>query len=251
MITLFTPFCGRMWALERYFAFLEALQWNHRDIRLVFWDNSCRDDFNRRLSTFLTGPVGAEYGEKILLKHNGRAGFLMGDYRTSNEEFANFTGHARTRRARAVGEVTAAAYNRMREVASGTDAALTVEDDVEPPPDALAQLIEAKRTHGAQLATAVVWSRCHNYPFVRPKHPTRNARRGVERIRYCGFGCLLIDGAFLDRLTFRAHVHPSRRLRRPWSTDRAMWRELHDTDAIGVVNWTVRCRHWSKDGTWR
>ena len=237
-VALFTPLAGRAWALTRYLHFLRTLEWDHGRIHLVLYDNSCSDAFAARIKGFL---AECDYGATTYFKDDARIGDATGDS-LSNAEVANLDGYGRARTAEAVSVATARAYNRMlRLVSDSADLVFVVEDDVEPPSDALKRLVEAMGRRS--FATGVYQSRYYRGPVVSPNKRPEDGR-DVVVIERCGFGCLLVRRGALRNFVFRPKVGDTIR-----GTDPVMCRDLKALGHTGVCDWGVQCNHWQADGT--
>jgi hypothetical protein len=147
----------------------------------------------------------------------------------------------RGRTGREVNRAVAAAWAELSRDLS-TAWALCLEDDIEPPDDAISRLMESA-TDELDAVSACYRSRATDRHWVLRDHPSRNIPdrdegRGVQRIAGSGFGCLLIRGEILAR-------HPFEQLSGEGWYD---WR-FFDVENVRVAcDWSLRCGHHMMSG---
>ena len=255
-VAVFTPFCGRSWAVDRYFDFLSRLEWDHGLIHLVFYDNSADPDFADILKDYLRG---CDYGATTYFTDVERIAPALdpglGASELSNAQVADFGKDGRIRSHEPMGRTTSRIYNRMLALLS-EPLVWIIEDDVEPPPDALARLVHALWPRERAFASGLVMSRFHGTPFAaratdwaRGEFAGLTPAPGVRPVDATGFGCILLRRAALADIVFRPILGDVRRIYRQ-STDYSMCRDLARLGYKGVIDWDCVCKHWNQDGSW-
>ena len=235
-VTLFSPLSGRPGAWEGLCEWLEAQSWPRSQCRLVLADTSQSDEFHGRVRSWL---LGSGYPDVRLYRQSVGAERLAELPRRAHES--------------AVTLACQRLYARMaRELA--TPYVLVVEDDVVPPPDALARLFESLDSRTAAVSGAylgrhalppalVAWSGGGAVPI---------AAREPLAVSGSGFGCLLLRRAVLAGETFATGTGG----RSHWY-DHAFGARVAARGLRWVLDPRVRCAHlgapeWpSRSGEWR
>ncbi|MCX6908422.1 MAG: glycosyltransferase family A protein [Verrucomicrobia bacterium] len=241
MVAIVTLFCGRQWALERYFRWIAALNWNRENLHVVALDNSASSAFSGKLTQ--------------ALRDCGLAFSYVADptHIVSGLSAATF---ASKREARSHHSYLLAAHMaRLYAVARthmphGTDFIWTVEDDVEPPSDALHHLLLGLyRYPKAGVVTGCARSRFEDQWILRKGgHPLLSAPAPdtYEPVDATGFYCALFRFPVWDAIAFR----PTR----DWSLRNCAydWAAMSDIIQSGwrvLAAGSVRCKHWQADGS--
>jgi len=250
-LAIVTPFAGRQWALERWLKWIAEQSFDHERVSIVALDNSCDPSFGHYLRTWLARadyqsfayhavPVGLE-------ARAAEAGveWQAGDTADSGRE-------ARTRIQLAVAHATAANLAILQRI-TWADDILIVEDDVEPPLDAVEQLRGELWPREIAGVSGVVRSRWSRQPIaydIESLSPLKLVRvdvgATVRPIGAVGFGCLLIRAAALRQIVPRpAPEYDGRNL----GTDYAICRDLAALGWRLKLHGGVVCRHYSPDGS--
>lgn len=242
MVAIVTLFSGREWALDPYFEFLREIDWNRENLHVVALDNSNDPEFSRDLKMRL-----AECG--LAFSYAADRSQALPDVDAS--EFAASREH-RSANAYTLASHLARLYAVARQhVPSGADFVWSVEDDIQPPKDALHEL--CKGLLRQPVAGAI--SGCARSRFEDQWILWQNGRaltRPLKAGEYIpvdatGFYCTLMRRAVFESIAFR----PTR----DWSTKNCAydWAAVHDIIQSGsrvFAAGSVRCRHWQADGTW-
>lgn len=241
LIALVTLFSGRTWALASYTRFLRELQWNKRNIVLVAVDNSGDAGFKAKLETMMreSGCV------HILVPDGTRA--VAG---VSSERFAADP-RLRQRHNYELAVQMARLYAVARQfVPAAATHVWTIEDDIEPPPDALKHLIFglyrfpqagmigglARSRFGARW---VAWD--NGKPFEAP--PPGDYKEATET----GFLCALFPRFIWDALAFKPGPGvPAGNV----AYDHTACRDIRNMGRKVFIAGSVHCKHWQQDGTW-
>ena len=250
-VTLFTPFCGRDWMLDRYFKFLETQAFNHNRIKLCFYDNSCNPEFEKRLRQFLSQ---CDYPQTQYIRDDSKCFDGI-----TQQEFAGGDASVRVQREATVHRQLTRIYNRMTSETT-TDLIWLVEDDIVPPADALYQLFDGLGYGDAAVAGCVLsrfrhkptaWRMLSLDPWKLEETDEPNeeqlaaAEWNTEAMGQVGGGCLLLKTAALRQVVFRPCAVPPNSWR-GW--DAALGYDLNHLGWGVHVNWRVRCQHWQKIG---
>ncbi len=240
-VAVVTLFSGRRWALDRYFQWLEQLQWQRKRLHLVAVDNSNDPEFSRALKErLMKTDLSFSY-----VPEPGQA--LAG---TGAAELAGSRTH-RSRHAYTLATHLARLYAVARQhMPAGADFIWSVEDDIEPPVDGLHHLVKGLFQYpdaGAISGCArsrfenqwILWNQ--NKPLPEPPRADRYAP-----IDAAGFYCLLVRRSVFDAIAFR----PTR----DWSLQNCAydWAATHDIVQSGrkvLASGSVRCKHWQEDGS--
>jgi glycosyltransferase involved in cell wall biosynthesis len=240
MIAIVTLFSGRKWALDRHFEWLARLDWQRENLHVVALDNSNDADFSRTL--------------KAKLADCGLAFSYVADHTRAlaDVDAAAFAGSRkhRSRNAYTLAAHLARLYAVARQhVPSGADFVWSVEDDIEPPADALHHLCKGLfRYPKAGAVTGCARSRFEDQWIL-----WRDGSAFVEApqagdyapVDATGFYCTLVRRPVFDAIAFR----PTR----DWSLKNCAydWAAMHDIVQSGwqvLASGSVRCRHWQADG---
>lgn len=240
MIAIVTLFSGREWALDRHFEWLAQLDWARDNLHVVALDNSNDPAFSQALKTHL-----AECG----LAYSYVADKMRALDEVNAAEFAGSREH-RSRNSYTLAQHLARLYAVARQhVPSGADFIWSVEDDIEPPADALHHLCKGMfRFPKAGAITGCARSRFEDQwilwrngkAFIQPP-PTDE----YTRVDATGFYCTLVRRPVFDAIAFR----PTR----DWSLKNCAydWAAMHDIVQSGwevLASGSVLCKHWQADG---
>jgi glycosyltransferase involved in cell wall biosynthesis len=221
-VTIVIPLSGRshLWPVTR--DWLESQTWPRSQCRLMLIDNSHSDSFGVIVRHWI---AASDYQDvRYIRSTTGRAG-MADEQRTGRPEHD-----------REVHRNVAGLYNAaFREC--GTDYVVTIEDDIEPPTDAIEQLLRGMGPRVAAVSGAyphrdgsryLAWQGdvSHERWYLGPGH-------GIEQITGCGFGCLLIRRAVTQSLMLTTDG-PTR------------FYDANAFDSIGKLGWEVRI-NWSVD----
>ena len=240
--TIITLFAGRAWQLGRYAEAIRGLVWDHENLRIVAVDNS--------------GCV--RFGERLLdtLRSTGVAFMIVCDNGTAIPELSAecFADHAtaRTQHPRALSAHLARLYALARSLMpAGTDFVWCLEDDIEPPAEALDQLCTGLWEHpSAGVVSGAVRSRFDGvllaWNSFDPPVPVAVPPTGFLQIAGSGFMCSLFRRAVWDRIAFRPA--PNWDDRHPYY-DWAAALEVQRQGWQWLLSGSTRCRHWQADDT--
>lgn len=240
MVAIVTLFAGRTWALRHYARFLQSLDWHRDNLFIVAVDNSASDAFGCELRSMLAASGIAQ----AVCVNDARA--------VTCASAAEFAGNARLRldHNRSLGNHMAFLYATARQyVPAGAAYVWSVEDDIEPPPDALTHLAFGVHLRpDAGMVSGIARSR-----FCR-RLIAWNAGRTVEtppfdsynEITETGFFCALFPRSAWESLAFRAcEGVPSGNI----AYDHTACRDLRLAGRKIYMAGSVRCKHWQSDGT--
>jgi GT2 family glycosyltransferase len=240
LIALVTLFSGRTWALASYERFLRGLQWNRQNVVVVAVDNSGNAMFGRRLKRMLAGSGYMH----IVVPDAVRA--------VAEVSSARFAGDPRLRLR--FNQLLAAQMARLYAVArqfvpAAATHVWTIEDDIEPPPDALKHLIFglyrfpqagmigglARSRFGARW---IAWD--NGKPFEAP--PPGDYKEATET----GFLCALFPRSVWDALAFKPGPGvPDGNV----AYDHTACRDIRAMGRKVFIAGGVHCKHWQQDGT--
>ncbi len=241
MIAIVTLFSGRHWSLDRHFEWLSKLDWKRENLHIVALDNSNDPEFSRAL--------------KAHLVECGLAFSYVADHSQALEEVgaADFAG---SRQHRSENSYTLAAHlARLYAVArqhvpTGADFIWSVEDDIEPPADALHHLCKGLfRYPKAGAITGCARSRFEDQWILwRGQNALKEPPKDGDYLPVdaTGFYCTLVRRPVFEAIAFR----PTR----DWSLKNCAydWAAMHDIVQSGwqvLASGSVRCRHWQADGS--
>jgi len=240
MIAVVTLFSGRRWALDRHFEWLSQLDWKRENLHFVALDNSNDPEFSRALKARL-----ADCG--LAFSYVADRSSALADIDAAS--FAGSRQH-RSENSYALAAHLARLYAVARQhVPSGADFIWSVEDDIEPPADALHHLCKGMfRFQNAGAITGCARSRFEDQwilwrdgnAFSEP--PAVGDYTSVDAT---GFYCTLVRRSVFDAIAFR----PTR----DWSLKNCAydWAAMHDIVQSGwevLASGSVRCKHWQADG---
>lgn len=240
LIAIVTLFSGRAWALGSYARSLHRLQWNKQNVVIVAVDNSGDPAFSQQLETMLrdSGCV------HILIPDATRAVAAV-----SSERFA-----ADARLRQQYNHQLAVQMARLYAVArqfmpAAATHVWTIEDDIEPPADALKHLMFGLYRFGrAGMVGGLAHSRFgkrwiawdDGKPFEAP--PPGDYKEATET----GFACALFPRSVWDALAFRPGPGvPEGNL----AYDHTACRDIRNMGRQVLISGSVRCKHWQQDGT--
>ncbi|MFA6564487.1 MAG: glycosyltransferase family 2 protein [Verrucomicrobiia bacterium] len=241
LTAIVTLFSGRRWVLERYERWLRALQWERPSLHVAALDNSGDAAYGEALRAML-GRSGLAYS---YMRDGSRA-----VPEVSSDRFTDSRLH-RSRHAYALAAHLARLYATARQhVPAATDFIWTVEEDIEPPADALHHLCLGMFQHKrAGVVTGAARSRFENRWLLWSGDaalPAPPARLAYVPVDATGFYCALFRRPVWDALAFR----PTR----DWSVLNCAydWAAMHDVIKNGwqvMVSGSVICKHWQENGT--
>lgn len=240
LVALVTLFSGRSWALASYTRFLRDLQWNRKNIVIVAVDNSGNAAFGRQL--------------KAMLDDSGYIHILVPDATRAVADVPSerFAADARLRQRynHQLAVQMARLYAVARQfVPAAATHVWTIEDDIEPPADALKHLIFGLyRFQQAGLIGGLARSRFgsrwiawdNGHPFEAP--PSGDYKEATET----GFLCALFPRAVWDALAFKPGPGvPDGNI----AYDHTACRDIRAMGRKVLIAGSVQCKHWEKDGT--
>ncbi|MFA5190906.1 MAG: glycosyltransferase [Verrucomicrobiia bacterium] len=240
LIAIVTLFSGRTWALRAYARVLRGLQWNRRNIVVVAVDNSGNPAFNTQLET--------------VLRDSGCVHVLVPDATRAVADVPSerFAGDSRLRQQHnhRLAVQMARLYAIARQfVPAATTHVWTIEDDIEPPPDALKHLMFGLyRFRRAGMIGGLARSRFgkrwiawdDGKPFEAPS--LGDYKEATET----GFTCALFPRSVWDALAFRPGPGvPEGNV----AYDHTACRDIRNMGRQVLISGSVRCKHWQQDGT--
>ena len=240
--TIMTLFAGRAWQLARYAEAIRRLAWDHAHLRIVAVDNSGSEPFYEQLRDALAS-TGVAF---TILRDEGNA---LPDL--TAEGFADHA-PARTAHPRALSVHLARLYSLARaSIPAGTDFVWCLEDDIEPPAEALEQLCAGLwMHHDAGVVSGAVRSRFEDvllaWASFDPPVPVAALPAGYVPIAGSGFMCTLFRRQVWDQIAFRPA--PNWDERHPYY-DWAASMEVRRLGWTWLFSGDTRCRHWQADGT--
>jgi hypothetical protein len=242
LFALVTLFSGRAWALPSYTRFLQDLRWNKRNIVLVAVDNSGSVEFGKKLEAMLhgSGCVHVRVPDAI----RAVAG-------VPSEQFAADP-RLRQQHNYQLAVQMARLYATARQfVPAAATHVWTIEDDIEPPPDALKHLMfglyrfpQAGMVGGlARSRFGARWIAWDNgKPFEAP--PPGEYKEATET----GFLCALFPRSIWDALAFKPGPGvPAGNI----AYDHTACRDIRNMGRKVLIAGSVLCKHWQQDGTCR
>ena len=246
-LTIVTLFSGRSWQLPRYFEILERIDWLRDHVDIVAIDNSGDKLFNRMLLTTLVAT-----GLRFTVHTEDRQA-------CTQAKAAEGAGNLELRRDHtvAINEHLAYLYALAgRLMPTGTDLVWCLEDDVEPEPNALPELVRGLiRDHKAGVVCGVVANRFGNrhllawdggYDRGAQQLKDAPAPGKFRKVTGSGFMCTLFRAEVYRKLTFRGSPHWNPH-RRPYYD----WAAAMDVESLGwkwLIAGAVRCGHREPSG---
>jgi len=241
MIAVVTLFSGRHWALDRHFDWLKRLDWERENLHLVALDNSNDPKFSRALKNHL---VKSDMAFSYVAD---RSRVLR---ETSAAELAGSRTH-RSENAYTLAQHLARLYAVARQhIPAGADFIWSVEDDIEPPADALHHMCKGIfRYPDTGAVTGCARSRFEEQWILWENGKALSEPPPVGRynpVDAAGFYCMLLRRPVFDAIAFR----PTR----DWSLQNCAydWAATHDIVKSGwnvLAAGSVRCKHWQEDGS--
>lgn len=249
MIAIVTLFSGRMWQLQRYSQALRNLRWQRENLRVVAVDNSRCPVFALKLREAL-----CKTGLSFTIVHD--AGQVIPSHSAAQ---LGDDAKARTANGYAMSAHLARLYARARqEIPAGADFVWCLEDDIEPPADALDHLTSALLFHPTAGAVSgcvqnrfsenlIAW-RGEWKGFVQSEKtfPVKAIPKAVQPILCSGMMCTLLRRNAWECIAFR----PSPlwdKTRFPWY-DWAAGFDLHRAGWEWLLSGRVVCGHWQANG---
>lgn len=229
-VTLFTPFSGKEYCLRKYLDSIKSLDYPKDKIRLFFYDNSCSDNFSKRLTDFL---------------HLHRKQYASIHYMQDDRKPVQHGDDARATR-------TSEIYSVMSETLR-TKYCFVVEDDVLVHPNTLNRMLFdlcVSKDDVAAVGAAVVCrhtkkimayklSACLNGAGRIVVMPIRLQEKpnGIEDA-VTSFSCMLIDAWKLPKLVVQPMIggFPA--------SDWAFCSWVQSTGMRSVVDWGIRPKHF-------
>lgn len=243
LTTIVTLFCGRTWALDRWAACLEAVQWNRDNLHLVAVDNSRDAAFGATLRARLAAlPIHHTY--------------LRDDRRATEDVAAAELADSRPLRIRntyAMGVHLGRLYALAGQYLPASTANVwSLEDDVLVPPDALYSLSIELFRYQAAAVSGVLRSRFRDdlLSWTTDKSGSWQAVRTPpdrsQEIVATGFFCLLVKRDCWANIAWRPGISDS--AQHPYY-DWAACQDLTSTGRKLYLVGHVRCGHLQADGS--
>jgi hypothetical protein len=240
LIAIVTLFSGRAWALPAYTRFLRNLQWNRQNIVIVAVDNSGDAGFGKRLGAMLDNSGYVH----VAVPDPTRA--VAG---VTSERFAADS-RLRQQHNRQLAVQMARLYAVARQfVPAAATHIWTIEDDIEPPDDALKHLLFGLYRHRragmigglARSRFGARWIAWDNgQPFEAPR--PGDYKEATET----GFLCALFPRSVWDALAFKPGPGvPAGNT----AYDHTACRDIRQMGRQVLISGSVRCKHWQPDGT--
>ncbi len=226
-VTLFIPLAGRESLWRELRKFLDRQTWPHDQLRLILCDTSQDEQFGRLVRDWISR---CDYLDVRHLR-----------FAPGTKGLADLP---RDQQIVAVNVAMCRIYNRLRENLSA-DYIWVLEDDIIPPDDVLARLLESFDEHTASVCAPyrsrfdgwhLVWSRERLggngvHQLTRPLPDSRQ----VQEIRGSGFGCVVLRSEVLRNHIFHLPAGDH------WY-DIRFFRELPGR-WNRKVDWSCECRH--------
>lgn len=250
IVTIVTLFSGRAWQLDRYASAIRALGWDRDNLRIVAVDNSRDATFHEKLRAALDSTgiahICTRYDGVAVAGHDARDACDSVPVRMGNPYIINVH----------MARLYAFAAQLLP---AGTDFIWSLEDDIEPPTDALDHFCLGFQDHSVGVIAGCARDRFANRllawkgdwaDYARGEHAGHlnvpPAPGEFMRISASGFMCTIFRRQVWDALAFR----PSP----TWSDQYCYydWAAARDVDRLGwkwVLAGSVRCKHWQADGT--
>jgi hypothetical protein len=239
LTTIAALFSGRTWNLDRWFASLDAVEWPKENLHLVAVDNSGNREFSERLLSKLAGCE---------IRHT----YLRDDSRIVDgvpSAVVSDSAEHRRKHVYALGQHLGRLYALAgRYLPADTAHVLSLEDDVEMPPNGLRTLateLFCRQDAGAVCGALASRFGRSNLIAWRDGRAIESLPSSPEPIDATGFYCLLLRRATWERIAWR-----------PGATGTDQWpyydwAACHDIRAAGETIYLVpvRCRHWQADGS--
>ena len=239
LTTIVTLASGRSWALERWFAAIEAQQWDRENLHIVFVDNSRNDEFSATAKNRLSRcPIQHTY-----VRDDSRV------VETTTSAEAADAATVRIKHQYPINVHLARLYSlASRYLPAATANVWSVEDDVEPPPDALFRLATELFRYQAGAVTGALRSRFNQNLLTRieTSKSISDCPRGTVEAAVTGFFCLLAKRDAWDAIAWRPGISGTEKI--PYY-DWAGSADIRSTGRKIYLCGDVRCRHWQADGT--
>ncbi len=225
-ITLFIPLCGRKWAWKKQSRFLDRQTYPHDRLRILLCDTSRDPEFSSLVRSW---ALTCDYPDVRHMCVSQERGSLADECRHDVDA------------ERQVNLAMCRIYNLMRNEVQ-TEFVWVLEDDILPPEDVLTRLLTHFHADVASVSAPynsrydlmpVVWNGDANFNGGTPRCEPR--RRGVEKVRGSGFGCLV-----LRTETLRQHVFSLPIGARYY--DPEFFKQLGD-HWIRLCDWSCWCKH--------
>jgi glycosyltransferase involved in cell wall biosynthesis len=227
-VTIVVPLAGRwhLWPETR--EWLETQTWPRSLCRLMLIDNSHDPAFSEVVRDWL---ACCSYGDVRYIRSTvGRAG-LADEQRTGRPD------HDREVH-RSVASIYNAAFAEC-----GTDYVLTLEDDIEPPIDAIEQLFRGMGPRVAAVSGAYLHRNGKTWLAWTGQagnlQTYANRGKGIEAITGCGFGCLLIRRSVTQAIQLATDGLTPFYDANTFETIRQLGWEAR-------INWNVDCKHYAE-----
>lgn len=227
-VTIVVPLAGRWHLWSKTCEWLESQTWPRSQCRLMLIDNSHDPSFSEVVRDWL---ACCSYGDvRYISSTVGRAGL-------AEEERTGRPDHDREVH-RSVASIYNAAFAEC-----GTDYVLTLEDDIEPPIDAIEQLLRGMGPRVAAVSGAYLhrdgqkWLAWNGAAGRFQKFLERG--EGVEEINGCGFGCLLLRRSVTQSLQLTTDG-PTR------FYDANAFDSIQKLGWEVRINWNVDCKHYAE-----
>ena len=228
IITLFVPLSGRHWAWPRFSDFLERQVYPHQNIKLILCDTSQNKNFTDTVHKWV---MDCDY---LSVEHFEFAAAAPGlaDLDRMNH-----------RTERSVNMAMCRIYNQLRKRLN-TDLCWTLEDDIIPPLDVLIKMIDLLTARTGAVTAAyysrydsciTAWTRDDNEQRLHQSRKALKKQNGTQKIRGCGFGCLLVRTELLKNHSF--YLTESGQYYDP-----VFFREMGD-EWDRILAWDLECEH--------
>jgi glycosyltransferase involved in cell wall biosynthesis len=246
-VCIVTPFCGRGWALERYFGWLQEQGWPPDSLHLVGIDNSGDQYFGPALARYLAdAPCDTTYVPASFQAMQDRAGIDFGDDLKLRQQ-NTYT----------VNRHMARLYSTARRyIPTGADLVLTLEDDIVPPANAIEGLLLGLLIdRGADVCAGQVIDRFTGH-LIGSADPQQGYTKDIAGLfggrdfvpmASTGFGCTLFRREAWDRIAFRPSLTWGEQY--PYY-DWAAADQVRSTGARWLLAREVVCRHYRENGRW-
>ncbi len=230
-VTLCLALSGRTWAWPITTRFLEAQTYPHKDIHLCVLDTSQDPAFHTMVGEWLNT---CDYGSFAFVSSAaGRKGLADMD---------------RDLRSREVAGVCAKIYQTFASL-SKTPTVFILEDDIEPPVDVYARLMQSM---GGAIQSAAAWYIHRNSDAVVAWEWGEDGtildvapRMGISPIGGNGFGCVVIAGDAFRQGNFDAES-PYKHF------DFNFYDKLVQKEKkIALIDWSLRCKHYASPTVWK
>ena len=233
MITLFVAFAGRDFCLKTILKAIDNLDYPKNKLKIVFCDTSSRDEFFKRLKSWLEKKP---YADKKIIRYIQNV-VLKGD-----EIFDNC--------------IKMRNISRMYEDTKkfiDTDLVFYVEDDIEIPPDSLKKLLPIMDDSDVVMATGRVMSRFAPNKVRWSQALWYNKKdkvwyclppkdEGIERVEGSTWGCSLAKTKVIKDMCLNNYSYPD------WGQDAIFADKLRKTKKKIMIDWSIFCGHHDYTG---